>query len=157
MSSDAPTGDKDDDDGSPRASVVRPSRMSQRASFGPRGEQLQEVASKKWARVKRATVVRAALTNELSEIRAERGANSARPEGVVTRCSRAESLERTPYWMQGDEAMYSVEALELRYALRYDAKVLQSLQLWWEAALRSVRADTSIDAANRVDVVRPEP
>eukprot|EP00966_Prymnesium_polylepis_P146839 3391737-Prymnesium_polylepis.1 len=164
MSSDtavSPTGDKDDDDDdSPRASV-RPSRMSQRASFGPRGEQSQGLASKKWARVKKATVVRAALTNELAEVRAERGAHSALPQGVVTRCSRAESLERTPYWMQGDEAMYSVEALEHRYALRNDPKVLQALQVWWEAALRSVRADTSIEAAKRLDVVcpprRPQP
>ena len=129
------------------------SSQSGRDSVGPRGAASRTAASKKWMRLRKATSVRKVLATDLMGVRAERAAASAVPTNVLTRCSRQESLDATPYWMQGDESMYSVEALQHRFALRNSPVVLQGLQVWWEAALRSVRSGSGLNTETRIDVV----
>ena len=135
------------------------SSPSRRDSIGPKAlAAKRSAAAKKWMRLRKTTSVRKRLAADLMEVRAERAAASSRPENVQTRFSRQESLDNTPYWMQGDESMYSVEALQHRFSLRNCPTVLKALQIWWEAALRSIRSQGS--AANgevRVDVVSERP
>ena len=46
-----------------------------------------------------------------------------------------EELANMRLWEQGDEAMYTREALEARYSNRSDKRVWEELNLWWEAAM----------------------
>lgn len=49
------------------------------------------------------------------------------------------SLTPHAYWQQGDASLYTTEMLEQRFALRFAPSVLEVLQMFWMAALRSVQ------------------
>ena len=44
-------------------------------------------------------------------------------------------------WEQGDEALYTEDAVAKRAALRNHSEIQECLQLWWDTALHSVRRD----------------
>ena len=60
--------------------------------------------------------------------------------GVVTSVDDAADLEKTEYWQQGDASLATKEKMEARQALRYNKHVLAALQLYWEAAQRSLHS-----------------
>ena len=60
--------------------------------------------------------------------------------GVVTSVDDAADLEKTEYWQQGDASLATKEKMEARQALRYNKLVLAALQLYWEAAQRSLHS-----------------
>ena len=51
---------------------------------------------------------------------------------------RSEGGGRAPYWQQGDIALYSTDALQVRMALRRVRQVAEALESWWQAARRSL-------------------
>ena len=56
---------------------------------------------------------------------------------VIMQAASAAELEAIPLWMQGNESLNTSEVLRQRMALRYDKRVLEVLQMFWETALRS--------------------
>ena len=56
---------------------------------------------------------------------------------VTIEAKDQEQLDHLHLWEQGDEALYTREALEARYANRSHDGVWKLLNLWWEAAMAS--------------------
>ena len=50
------------------------------------------------------------------------------------------NLEEVAYWQQGDASLATKEKMAERQALRYHPRVLEALQLFWEAAQRSMQS-----------------
>ena len=67
--------------------------------------------------------------------------------GIVTSVEDAADLEKVEYWQQGDANLATKENMEARKALRYHKVVLEALQIYWEAAQRSLQSggDSSAD------------
>ena len=60
--------------------------------------------------------------------------------GIVTSVDDAAELEKVEYWQQGDASLATKEKMEARQALRHHKVVLEALQLYWEAAQRSLHS-----------------
>ena len=60
---------------------------------------------------------------------------------VVTTVSTEEELENLELWQQGDASLATKEKMMERQKLRHDKRVLEALQAFWEAALRSVQSE----------------
>ena len=48
----------------------------------------------------------------------------------------------TPYWQQGDEELETPEMIERRKALRQHPKVLETIEVWWGTAQRSLEQES---------------
>jgi hypothetical protein len=60
--------------------------------------------------------------------------------GIVTSVDDAAELEKVEYWQQGDASLATKEKMEARQALRHHKVVLEALQMYWEAAQRSLHS-----------------
>ena len=60
----------------------------------------------------------------------------AESAGVTLESSSEEERAKLELWQQGDVSMHTAAAVEARVKLRFDARVLQVLQLMWETARR---------------------
>lgn len=54
---------------------------------------------------------------------------------VATKVESEEALGSMKLWEQGDEALYTREALEARYRNRSDKRVWKWLDIWWTTAM----------------------
>ena len=77
---------------------------------------------------------------------AAREASSYIASGEVIAEASAEDVDNIPMWKQGDAMLATEENMVLRKRLRYDRRVLAVLQLFWEAAQRSLQAGGNVDA-----------
>ena len=59
---------------------------------------------------------------------------------VVTEADSEEAVAQLPVWQQGDESLYTEDALQARAACRTHKEVLAVLQVWWQAAQRSLQS-----------------
>ena len=66
--------------------------------------------------------------------------------GVVTCVEDVADLENVAYWQQGDAAFSTKERMAERQALRYHPRVLGALQMYWEAAQRSLHSGGDLSA-----------
>ena len=96
------------------------------------------------------SVVANFLNDARANVKAEE-AQKALAAGLV-QAERYDGDKELAEWQQGDRSMYTSENLKRRMALRRHALVTASLQLFWEAALRSVQSggDTTAGALHRV-------
>ena len=62
---------------------------------------------------------------------------------VVHEVQSGAEIASLEYWQQGDASLNTSEALRARFALRSHAGVVEALQLFWQAALRSVTTTTT--------------
>ena len=69
---------------------------------------------------------------------AEHAAQATLLQGGIVTTVTEEELDTIPLWMQGDVSLATSEKIEQRQRLRFDRRVAEALQMWWEAALRSV-------------------
>lgn len=72
---------------------------------------------------------------------AARAAAAAMSSGsVVTEVTDEAQLESLEFWEQGDASLATEEKMRERQALRFDRRVLEVLQAFWEAAQRSLQS-----------------
>ena len=58
--------------------------------------------------------------------------------------SKIQSASRTgelPYWQQGDEALETPDMVEQRRALRQHPEVIETIEVWWSTAQRSLEQE----------------
>ena len=65
---------------------------------------------------------------------------------AVTEVGAATSLEEVPMWQQGDASLATEDKMAERQALRHDRRVREKLQIFWEAAQRSLQSGGHADA-----------
>ena len=53
-------------------------------------------------------------------------------DGEDLRFTFERAEDETPYWQQGDAGFYTKDALAMRAALKYDARVQQELERFWQ-------------------------
>jgi hypothetical protein len=99
----------------------------------------------KWrGRLGAALVAQRVLMTPLRKMRMrfsmQRATTSGPGTSTVTEVSSAEELANVAIWKQGNEGLYTEEALAERAAARTHKDVVAVLQVWWEAALRSLRS-----------------
>ena len=114
------------------AAVVKP----QRAAAGLKN---------KWrSRLGAALVAQRVLMTPLRKMRMRFSMQKATATGAatstVTEVASAAELAHVAIWQQGNETLYTEEALAERAAARTHRDVLSVLHVWWEAALRSLRS-----------------
>ena len=78
--------------------------------------------------------------------KAAREASSLIASGEVIAEMSAEDVDNIPMWQQGDALLATEEKMAQRQRLRYDRRVLAVLQMFWEAAQRSLQAKGDVDA-----------
>ena len=95
------------------------------------------------------SVVANFLNDARANVKAEE-AQKALAAGLV-QAERYDGDKELAEWQQGDRSMYTSENLKRRMALRRHPLVTASLQLFWEAALRSVQSggDTTYSQAKQ--------
>ena len=69
-------------------------------------------------------------------------------DGQVSAAER--TAKGVPYWMEGDETMYTSASLKCRMKIRQHADVREVLERWWDAALRGVGEDPGSEASKDV-------
>ena len=84
----------------------------------------------------------------IEEAAAEGGKSASQ---VVTEVTSTEELAKLEVWQQGDASMMTEEKLVQRRSLRFDRKVLQTLNTWWETAQRSVQERGGDPYADTID------
>ena len=70
---------------------------------------------------------------------AEATARAILEQRTVVQVTTVEELEALPLWQQGDVSLATEEKLLQRQKLRWDRRVLEVLQAFWEAAVNSLR------------------
>jgi len=66
---------------------------------------------------------------------------------IVAEVSTDSDLEKLEMWQQGDASLATEEKVRERQKLRYDRRVLEVLQAFWEAAQRSMQSGTDGSAS----------
>ena len=102
-----------------------------------RGEVVRSAYGSKWLKARDAirvttSLLRRVRIKRMSELPLAVGKESGR---VVLSAQSEAELANLRLWEQGDEAMYTREALEARYANRSDKMVWQHLNTWWVTAM----------------------
>ena len=97
------------------------------------------------------SVIRALGTNTQTARLVEDAQRALESHDVVATVETAEELEKLEMWQQGDISLATEEKLKERQALRYDRRVLEQLQRFWEAAQNSIQSsgDDSADSLNQ--------
>lgn len=65
---------------------------------------------------------------------------------VVTELGPGHEGADVEYWKQGDASLHTEEALRQRFKLRAEPRVVEELQRFWEAALRSIQSGEDASA-----------
>ena len=65
---------------------------------------------------------------------------------VVAEVATAEDLQKLELWQQGDSSLATEQKMLERHKLRFDRRVLEVLQAFWEASQRSIQSDDRGDA-----------
>ena len=101
--------------------------------------------------VKGMAVARAFEVNRLVHQSTADAQQQIQAGNIVTDVADASELEAVPLWAQGDAHLATKEKMAERQVLRYHPKVLAALQLFWEAAQRSLQSggDTSANELHR--------
>ena len=83
---------------------------------------------------------------------AQRNADAAALQGLDPRkrvhleVEGAQTLEEVPYWLQGDAALHTDEAIDARSKLRGHRLIVDELQRWWATAQRSMQSAGDLSA-----------
>ena len=65
---------------------------------------------------------------------------------VVAEVATEEDLQKLELWQQGDASLATEQKMLERHKLRFDRRVLEVLQAFWEASQRSIQSDDRGDA-----------
>lgn len=141
-------------------SSLAPSAASQRDL---RDAFAQHVASRRWIILRKWTRGFLAISREAhathlkaQERRIAEAALAGATDRIKLEVTSNEELAALPYWQQGDTELNTAEALDLRGALRHEPAIVAELQVWWEAAQRSLQSgpDPTASAIPKADYLR---
>ena len=98
--------------------------------------------------VKSAPVARALTAHLQVRLEAEASQQALESGAVVHTVTNELELASIEYWKQGDASLAAEEKMAERQALRYNRKLLEVLQAFWEAAQRSLQSGGDVSASH---------
>ena len=100
-----------------------------------RGHRTRKDLRKRWGKVTKTIRTTGSLLKGVRIRRMSELPLAISRERVTTKVEGEEELRKLRLWEQGDESMYTREALEQRYRNRADKLVWRYLNIWWATAM----------------------